>query len=181
VKYFIPCVFAFAMFGCIKAPEIVVVDRATALELQAAGSYDELEKQLAERAVSPQPVPLTPNQLEALGIMPTPLVDHTDDTDADRVDALLRQHCIGEGKDGLLVDTYDECRGSTDRVAAVALVDRTNRARVQLWRWMHSKRPDMSMDDLRRAWHEAHALGVVCRAWIQRDDDQWEAKKCEKR
>jgi hypothetical protein len=168
------------MLGCISAPEIVVVDRATALEQQAAGSYDELEKQLAERAVVPHPVALTPNQLEALGIMPRPLVDDTDQTDADRVDVLLRQRCVGEGKDGLIVDTPDQCRGGADRVVTIALIDRTNRAREQLWRWMRARRPDLSINDLRRAWREAHALGVVCRAWMERADGQWEAKKCER-
>ncbi len=41
------------MFGCVKAPEIVVVDRATALEQQAAGSFADVEQDLAQRAVSP--------------------------------------------------------------------------------------------------------------------------------
>src|ERR1700712_4383771 len=103
--------FALALAGCIKAPEIVMVDRATALEQQAGGSFEDVERDLALRAVSPRPVPLTPGQLEALGILPAPLVDHTDETEADRVDALLRQRCIGEGNDGLLVDTYDDCIG----------------------------------------------------------------------
>ncbi len=52
-----------------------MVDRATALEQQAAGSFDELEQQLARAAIAPRPVPLTPEQLEALGIAPPPLVD----------------------------------------------------------------------------------------------------------
>jgi hypothetical protein len=172
------CVFALSLLGCIKAPEIVVVDRATALEEQAAGSFDEVDKQLAERATAPQPVPLTPNQLQALGIMPAPLIDHTDQTEADRVDVLLRQHCIGEARDGLLVDTHDACLGAADRETAIALIDRTNRARTQLWRWMHTQRPDTSMGALRQAWREVHARGVVCRGWLQRDDGQWEAKKC---
>jgi hypothetical protein len=173
-----PCVFAFALVGCIKAPEIVVVDRATALEQQAAGSFDDVEKKLAVHATVPQPVPLTPNQLQDVGIMPPSIVDQTEQTAADRVDVLLRQRCIGEGNDGLLADTYDDCRGTADRVKSIALIDRTNRARTQLWHWMHAQRPDVSMADLRRAWYEAHALGVVCRGWTQRADGKWEAKKC---
>jgi hypothetical protein len=178
MNHLTPCVVAFALLGCIKAPEIVVVDRATALEQQAAGSFDDVEKQLASRATAAQPVPLTPDQLEAIGIMPAAIVDRTEQTEADRVDVLLRQRCIGEGNDGLLVDTHDDCRGAADRVKAIALVDRINRARTQLWNWMHAQRPDASIADLRRAWHEAHALGVVCRGWTQRADGQWEAKKC---
>ncbi len=96
-----------ATLGCVKAPEIVVVDRATALEQQAAGSFADVEQDLAQRAVSPGAEALTPDQLQALGIKPVPIVDHTEQSEADRVDGLLRQHCLGEGKHGLLVDTHD--------------------------------------------------------------------------
>lgn len=178
MKHLTVCILALALPGCIKAPEIVMVDRATALEQQAGGSFEDVEQDLALHAVSPRPVPLTPAQLEALGIMPVPLVDHTDETEADRVDALLRQRCIGEGNDGLLVDTYDDCIGAADRVLAIALVDRTNRARLQLWEWMHAERPATSVAALREAWREAHALGVVCRGWMQTADGKWEPKKC---
>jgi hypothetical protein len=87
--------------GCFTPPEIVMVDRATALEQQAAGSFDDLEQRLDRAGIEPRPVPLTPGQLEALGIRPAPLVDESDLTDADRLDGLLAQHCIGEGRDGL--------------------------------------------------------------------------------
>lgn len=172
------CVLALAPLGCLKAPEIVMVDRATALEQQAGGSFEDVEKKLTRAAIAPRPVPLTQAQLQALGIKQTPLVDTSEQTDADRVDALLRQHCIGEGRDGLLADTFDDCVGAADRVVAVELVDRTNRAREQLWRWMHAQRPDASVEALRRTWREAHARGVVCGGWMQRDDRKWEAKKC---
>jgi hypothetical protein len=174
----VACVLALAPIGCIKPPEIVMVDRATALEQQAGGSFQEVEKKLVRSAVGPRPVPLTPRQLEALGIKPPPLVDTTEQTEADRVDALLRQRCVGEGRDGLLVDTYDACIGAADRVLSVELVDRTNRAREQLWRWMHAQRPEVPLEALRRTWRAEHARGVVCRGWIQRDDGGWEAKKC---
>jgi len=164
--------------ACFKAPAIVVVDRATALEQQAAGSFEDVEGDLARHAVEPRPVPLTPDQLESLGLKPTAIVDHTDQTEADRVDVLLRQRCVGEGKDGLLVDTHDDCVGASDRGDAIALIDRTNRARLQLFRWMHGAHPERSSETLRREWREAHAHGVVCRAWMQKDDGNWEAKKC---
>jgi hypothetical protein len=172
------CALALLPLGCIKAPEIVLVDRATALEQQAAGSFEEVEKKLARSAIAPGPVPLTPDQLEALGIKPRPLVDDAELTDADRVDALLRQRCLGEGRDGLLADTFDDCLGAADRVVVVALVDRSNRARAQLWRWMHAQRPEVTVEALRSAWRVAHARGVVCGGWTQRDDGKWEAKKC---
>jgi len=165
--------------GCIKAPEIVLVDRATALEQQAAGSYSELERKLARATMAPRPAPLTPEQLETLGIAPPSLVDDTERTDADRVDALVAQHCVGESKEGLLVDTHDACKGAADRGNAIALVERSNNARQQLWRWMKERTHEKStLDDVRRAWHREHARGVVCGGWMQKDDGSWEEKKC---
>jgi hypothetical protein len=164
--------------GCIKAPEIVLVDRATALEQQAAGSFHELEHQLARAAIQPQPAPLTPEQLEELGIPPPNFTDKTDRTDADRVDELLKQRCIGEAKDGLVADTADDCKGSADHAEALALVERTNAARQQLWRWMKERRPGTTLDQVRQSWRALHVEGVSCGGWIQRDDGKWEAKKC---
>lgn len=169
---------ALATLGCVSAPHIVVSDRATALEQQAGGSFPELERRLDHAAVAPRPVPLTPDELEALGIKPLPLVDDTELTDADRLDALLRDHCIGEGRDGLLADTHEACRGRRDLGAALELVDRVNQARGQLWRWLQQERRDLSPDAVRRTWRRAHARGVPCGGWIQRDDGGWEEKKC---
>jgi hypothetical protein len=164
--------------GCIRAPEIVLVDRATALEQQAAGSYPDLERKLERAALTPRPVPLTPEQLESLGIGPPAIQDTSEVSDPDRVDALLQQRCIGEGKDGLLADTHDACRGAADRAQANRLVERVNSARLQLWRWMHGRRPDLPKDEVKRTWQKAHARGVPCGGWMQRDDGGWEAKKC---
>jgi hypothetical protein len=164
--------------GCIRAPEIVLVDRATALEQQAAGSFAELEKKLTHAALQPRPMGLTPEQLEALGIPPPSLVDRTDKTDADRVDDLVKQHCLGESKQGTLVDTPDACKGAADRGQAIELVERTNAARQQLWRWMKERQPASTVEQLRRQWRESHLKAVACGGWIQRDDGQWEAKQC---
>ncbi len=172
------CFAILAPLGCFRAPQIVVVDRATALEQQAAGSFDHLDEQLSKSAVGPHPEPLTPDQLEKAGIKAASLVDRTEQTEADRIDDLLQQHCIGEGKDGLLVDTQEDCVGAADHAVSIALVNRTNHARMQLFRWMQGQRPDAPADTLRRAWHEAHVVGVVCGGWVQRGGGQWEAKKC---
>jgi hypothetical protein len=172
------CCSALAALACISAPEIVMVDRATALEQQAAGSFGELEQKLTRTAIVPRPVPLTPEQLEALGIHSATLTDDTDSTEADRVDELLRRRCVGEGREGLLVDTHRDCRGGSDRAAAIALIERVNRARVQLWRWMGTERKDVSPAALQHTWRQVHARGVVCGAWVQRDDGAWEEKKC---
>lgn len=164
--------------ACFKAPEIVVVDRATALEQQAAGSFEELQHRLDSAGIEPRPVPLSPEELEALGIRRAPLADDTHLTDADRLDGLLVQHCVGEGKDGLLVDTRDACRGSADAQETTALLERVNRARRQLWRWMHEQRSTVPADELRRAWREAHLRNVICDAWVEGSDGKWQAKSC---
>jgi len=175
-----PTVFLLGLLGasCISAGEIVVVDRATALEQQAAGSFEELEQRLTRAALAPQPVPLTPDQLETMGFKSAPLMDRTEMTDADLVDELLRQHCLGEALDGTLADTFDACVGAADRPAAEALSARVNSARRQLWRWMREKKPATTPEEVRRAWRQAHLPGVVCGAWVQNADGKWGEKKC---
>jgi uncharacterized protein YdbL (DUF1318 family) len=167
-----------ALAGCFKPPEIVMVDRATALEQQASGSFDDLERELDRAAIEPRPVPLTAEQLETLGIRPAPLVDESDLTDSDRLDGLLAQHCVGEGKEGLVVETREACKGAADEDEAQTLLQRVNRARRQLWRWMHEQRTEISEGDLQRAWHENHVRNVVCGAWVEGSDGKWQAKSC---
>ena len=166
-----------AAAGCFNS-NVVVVDRATALEQEAAGSFDDVERKLDRAGIEPRPVPLTPEQLESLGVRPAPLVAGADVTDADRVDGLLVQHCIGEGLDGLLVDTRDACRGAADADEIQTVVERVNRARRQLWRWMHEQRSDVGVDDLRKGWQKAHVRNVVCDGWVQGDDGKWLGKTC---
>lgn len=89
-----------AASGCISAPEIVMVDRATALEEQASGSFQDVERRLARAGMSPTPVPLTPNQLEDLGSAPPPLVENLNKTQADRIDELLRRTAWARGGTG---------------------------------------------------------------------------------
>jgi hypothetical protein len=155
-----------------------VVDRATALEEQAGGSFDELERKLIRAGIAPHPVPFTPEQLEALGIRTEDISNTSELTEADQVDRLLRQRCLGEGKDGLLAETPDACTGAADPEAMAQLVERGNRARLQLWKWMRAERPKASLEQVRRAWKTAHDLGLVCGGWRQRDDGSWEAKSC---
>ena len=45
----------FSISGCFKPPEIVMVDRATALEQQASGSFDDLERQLHRAGIRAAP------------------------------------------------------------------------------------------------------------------------------
>jgi hypothetical protein len=169
---------ALASPGCISAPELVMVDRATALEEQAAGSFKDVERRLARAGMRPTPVPLTPNQLEELGLQPTPLVENIGRTPADRVDELLRRRCVGEGRDGLLVDTRRHCQAGRLSADDVALVERVNQARQQLWQWMRTVRPSVSEESLRQSWQQVHAEGVICGGWVESDDGTWGEKKC---
>jgi hypothetical protein len=164
--------------GCVKVPTVLIVDRATALEQQASGSYDELEARLNRAAVEPRLAPLTPEQLEALGVRPLAPIAGTPPTDAEEVDALLIRHCVGEATDGLLVVTPGACRGALDEDRTARSVERVNRARRQLWLWMHTQRADVPLDELRHGWRQLHAEGIVCGGWLQGDDGQWQPKAC---
>lgn len=164
--------------ACIHPPDVVMVDRATALEQQAGGSFDDLERKLSRTSIEARPVPLTPKQFEELGIKPLPLSDAAEMTDADRVDGLLVQHCIGEGRDGLLADTHAACVGADDRTAALQLIETVNQARLQLWTWLQTQRSDASVDDIRRTWHAVHLKNVACGGWVEGEPGKWNAKQC---
>ena len=178
MKLVLPSLWFAVSLGCLSAPQVVVVDRATALEEQAGGSFDDVERKLIRKGITPHPVPFTPEQLEALGIRPEEISNTSEFTEADQVDRLLRQRCLGEGKDGLLVETPAACTGAADPEEMAQLVERSNRARTQLWKWMQIERPKASLQQVRSAWKAAHQAGLVCGGWRQRDDGSWEAKSC---
>lgn len=162
--------------GCIKAPDIVVLDRATALEREAAGNFPHLEFELQRAGTQPRPAQLTREQLEAAG-QPRPIVEQTETSDAERIDQLLKISCLGEGKDGLLVETRDRC--TVKEVPHLgSLLERTNRDRMQIWEWLRRQRPQRSLVEVRQAWRTVHTYGVICGGQLQRDDGTWEAKKC---
>ncbi len=164
--------------GCFTAPQIVVVDRATALEEQAGGSFEALELKLVRGGITPRPVPYTPEELEALGVHPDDLTNPTEATEGDDIDRLLKQHCLGESREGFLVDTTDACRGASDPEVSRRLVDRDNQRRTLLWRWMSKQRKALSPEAAQQAWQAAHARGLPCGAWRQLADGSWEAKGC---
>ncbi len=128
--------------------------------------------------MTPRPVTLTPDQLESVGVSEPSVVDEHEMTEAERVDDLLEHHCVGEGNDGLLAETTSACRGGVDHDEVVRLVDRVNRARTQLWRWMHDQKPDTSIEELRKQWRTKHTAGVTCGAWMQDDAGKWREKAC---
>ena len=162
--------------ACVRAPNIVVVDRATALEMEAAGKYPRLDRELETAAIGGRPAPLSREQMEAAG-QPRPKLDESETTDAERVDELLVIACLGEGFDGALVETQKTC--AVKNVPHLGtLLERANRDRSQVWEWLRTQRPARSMAEVRRAWREVHLRGLPCGAQLQRADGGWERKKC---
>jgi hypothetical protein len=165
--------------GCVKAPDLVIVDRKTALEQQAAGSFRGLEDELERAGIVPGPVPLTGAQLETAGVRPEAEADDAEGLpDALRADGLLVQRCIGEAKDGLFALTIDRCTGTIDVARVNRLIERVNRQRRQVWRWLAQRHPERSPDEIQRAWRKTHVEGVVCGGQMQTADGAWEVKAC---
>lgn len=188
---------ALAVAGCISAPAVVIVDRRTALEQQASGSFRGLEEELEQAGLAPRPAPLTPAQLGASGVRREGLeaADSDDETsDAVRSDALLIKRCLGEALDGTLVLTLDPCTGTLDVPSVDRLVERVNRNRRQLWRWLaaqtrgqgrdqgrdpaRDQARDQTDDEARAAWRQIHLAGLVCGGAYQVVGGAWEIKKC---
>jgi hypothetical protein len=162
--------------SCVRAPNIILLDRATALELEAAGRFPRLEQELDRAALTARPTPVARERLEEAG-QPRPIVEEQDVSDAERIDGLLVAACVGEALDGTLVETRDHC-AVKDVPHLGLLLERANRDRAQVWEWLRRQRPGHHAVDVRRAWREVHLRGVPCGAWIQIDGGGWEAKKC---
>ena len=184
-----PALATLALAGCITAPAVVIVDRRTALEQQASGSFRGLEEELEQAGLAPRPAPLTPAQLGASGVRREGLeaTDSDDETgDAVRTDALLIKRCLGEALDGTLVLTPDPCTGTLDVPSVDRLVERVNRNRRQLWRWLaaqtrgqgRDQRREKTDDEVRAAWRKIHLAGLVCGGAYQVTGGGWEIKKC---
>jgi hypothetical protein len=162
--------------GCVKAPEIVVLDRATALEREAAGSFPKMELELERAGTAPRPSAITREELEAAG-QPRPIVEEMESSDAERIDALLKIDCLGEAQDGRLVETRERC--TVKEVPHLgALLERANRDRAQIWEWLRRQRPNQSAQAVRAAWRQTHLRALVCGGQLQRDDGGWEHKSC---
>jgi hypothetical protein len=170
-----------ALAACIHAPAVVIVDRKTALEQQASGSFRGLEDELEQAGLVPRPAPVTAAQLDAAGVKRAGL-DASDDDDAGsdlvRTDALLVKRCIGEAVDGTLVLTVDSCTGTIDVPQVGRMLERVNRARRQLWRWLDGQAPGKSPDQVREAWRETHLAGLPCGGQLQGSGGAWEVKRC---
>jgi hypothetical protein len=166
-----------SLAACIKAPEVVIVDRKTALELQAGGHHASAEEKLEQAAIRPG---ATPFETREAGSTVARSFDRDDEgaTDADLTDALLEKSCVGEGFEGLLVQTPATCASSTDGAIVTSLVERTNRHRRQLWQLMVRKQPGLTEAEAARAWRTVHLRDLPCGARIERFPGQFEVKAC---
>jgi uncharacterized protein YdbL (DUF1318 family) len=171
-----------AMSGCVKAPTVVIVDRKTALEQQASGSFRGLEEELEQAGVQPRPAPLTSSQLASAGVNGKVLEEDqagaAAGSDAVRTDALLVQRCIGEALEGTLALTIEQCTGTIDVPEVNRLIERVNRERRQLWRWIGEQAKARSAQEVRSAWRQTHLAGLICGGHLQKVDGTWEIKPC---
>jgi hypothetical protein len=175
------CCAALALGACVSAPAVVIVDRKTAVEQQASGSFRGLEEDLEQAGLAPRPAPVTAAQLGAAGVRRDGLEasDQDDDgNDAVRSDALLIKRCVGEALDGTLVLTIDPCTGAIDVPQVGRLIERVNRERRQLWRWIAGQSAGKTEDEVRAAWRETHLAGLVCGGQLQIAGGGWEIKRC---
>ncbi len=172
-----------ACSGCFKPPDVVIVDKRTALEEQALGRHPKLREQLQQSGLSPRPAAFTRQQLATSGWRPGRDHDaiaalHADAiTDAERIDQLLVRKCIGEAKDGLLVDTRSHCTGGIDASEVSHLIERQNRNRRQLWKYMAQTRR-VQAGAARKAWRKQHLVELVCDGHLE-DRTGWSTKKCD--
>jgi hypothetical protein len=166
--------------GCVSAPAVVIVDRKSFVEQQASGSFRGLEEDLEQAGLAPRPVPLTAAQIGAAGIRREGLedTDQADGSDAVRTDGLLIKRCLGEALDGTLVLTLDPCTGTLDVPQVGRLIERVNRERRQLWRWLAGQAPGKTAEEVRAAWRETHLVGLVCGGQVQVTGGTWEVKRC---
>ena len=168
--------------GCIKAPDVVIVDRRTALEEQAMGHRPGLDTELMQAGLSARPAALTRAQFTAAGWRPTK--DHDaiaalfEDAvgDTERTDQLLVRRCIGEAQTGLLVQTPEYCTGGAESSEVARLIERVNRNRRQVWAYV-SKVRRVSTDAARDAWRRAHLVEMVCDAQVE-NAGKWGRKTC---
>jgi hypothetical protein len=166
--------------GCVSA-NVVVVDRKTALEQQASGSFRGLEEELEQAGLLPRPEPLTAAQLEEAGVARAGETAELTEGVPDSLlsDALLTQRCVGEALDGTLVLTVASCTGTIDVPHTNRLIERVNRNRRQLWQWLAEKgRGGKTPEQVQVVWRKQHLTGLVCGGQVQKDDTSWEVKRC---
>jgi hypothetical protein len=171
--------------GCIRAPDVVIVDRKTALEQQAAGAWPELSRELMQAGLEPGATAYTSSDLGANlaggEIQALREAWRGLHADTDRIDGLLLRACIGEASDGTLVRTPAACRGRIDEAEVIRLVEGTNRSRRQIWRYLKSTAPRASDKAVRRAWRKRHLDTVICGGHVEDLPGHagWGTKQCD--
>ena len=172
-----------ALAACVN-PNVVVVDQKTALEQQAAGDYPELENQLEQAGMSAAPEPFAREELAssrersgggALGELAE--IYQSSASDADAIDRLLLQHCIGEALSGLLEPRPEECVGTADATEMARLIGRENLHRRQLWQLLASQQ-SVGIDNVSPTWRELHLAQVVCDGLVETSAGAWGPKSC---
>ncbi|MDX2009616.1 MAG: DUF1318 domain-containing protein [Myxococcaceae bacterium] len=171
--------------SCIKAPDVVLVDRQTMLEEQVSGELEALDQELREQVLVPTSADFSRGQLEAAG------VDLGDDTlsqvtrvhavlmsELEILDDLLVRRCVGEALTGLIEETPSTCSGRHSAQRTSAAVHRVNRARRQLWDFLGRTSPARSAAEIAQTWRQAHLEGVVCGAQVQAPSGAWGVKRC---
>ncbi len=172
-----------ALAGCIKAPDVVIVDRHSLLEEQAAARMPATQAQVAQAGLSAGPAPFTSGQLVRSGWQPDAEHDAIAALysgwvdDAQMLDQLLLRHCIGEARDASLVSTPDACSGAVDLADVSRRLEKANRSRRQIWLYLQQRSHDGEAD-VHTAWRQTRQKGLVCGGWWQKDDGAWEAKPC---
>jgi hypothetical protein len=166
------------------APNVVVVDQKTALEQQAAGGYPALENDLEQAGMAPAPEPFAREELasrrEQSGSGPLgelAALYAKSESDADAIDRLLLQHCIGEALSGLLEPRPTDCVGSADSTEMTRLLGRENLHRRQAWQLMASQRK-IGVERVQPVWRDLHVAQVVCGGLVEAQSGSWGPKSC---
>ncbi|HWO13824.1 MAG TPA: hypothetical protein VNN80_30180 [Polyangiaceae bacterium] len=174
---------AWALSACVST-NVVVVDQKTALERQAAGDHPDLQNDAEQAALSPTPEAFTRDELVAgrerkgrgaLGELAELYV--SGEADADVIDRLLLQKCIGEAESGLLVPRPTDCVGAADSTEIVRVLGRENLHRRQLWQLLAEER-QANVERARQAWRKLHVQQVVCGGLMESGRDRWGPKSC---
>lgn len=74
--------------------------------------------------------------------------------------------------------TLEPCTGTVDVPLVGRLIERVNRERRQLWRWLAGQVPGKTADEIRAAWRETHLAGLACGGQFQVAGGAWEVKRC---
>ena len=173
-----------SVFGCVKMPTIVMVDRKTALEEQIAMDFPQQQDSMVKKALSPRPVPYTRGKLEAAGINPAgstfdvvlrPYKSYI--TDQEQLDELLRRRCVGEALDGTVRETPENCTGHVDQASVSGLLQRVNQHRRQVLAFL--MKGQRSPEEVKSAFRKRLLQILVCGGQFQNSAGKWGVKRCE--